>query len=224
MAPTRGKNRRSIRANLRQISRAITFEPRRVTNLPVDPPPVRTSFHYTNVLEFHVRLAKESKVQPGFIDIGYTKGTTTILPWMDITIADLYLAWYKFLQFEPDNNGLDTEIAILRVCYWGPSRTEATGLPIGLAMDVNSPASSISLKDSGTTNARARVGVTVPQQVWHETTGDKSKIGMIRIVPDPDGVFVKAAAALVNTKDVATDGLIIGTVHVTVAVRRTRTF
>lgn len=219
MASTRGKARPKTRANLRQISRIINFEPRRISNLPVDPPPIKTSFHYNNVLEFQVRLSSSATaVKPGFINIEYTPGTTKNLSWAQITVSDLTLAWLKFLQIETDSSGLDMEISILRVVYWGPSRMELTGLPIGLVVDINPPSSSMSLRDTGTTTARARVGVTVPQHVWYE---ENNKTDVIRIAPDPDSTFIKAAAPLL--KEIK-EGLVIGTVHVTIAVRRTRTF
>lgn len=224
MAPTRGKIRTKNRTNMRQISRAITFEPRRAVNLPVDPPPIRTSFHYNNVLEFTVRLVPDtSSIVPGFINIQYVSTTTTVLSWMNITVEDLYLAWRKFLQIEVDLSGLDTEITLHRVAYWGPSRSELTGLPIAVVVDVNAPASSISLRDVGTTNARAKVGVSIPQRIWYDvgTKKEPTKTVLARIVPDPDSTFVKAAAPLLKDHS---DGFILGTVHMSMAVRRSRLF
>lgn len=211
------RRRRTNRPQIRQMARALSFEPHRAA-LTSDPPAITRTYIFNTVIVCPVVITATTGFDPRGVTLdspifGCAKQTTTTpasYETCSATYAELYAAWKNWTRHAPLTT--DTvEVCVAKVCFWGPSPQTLSGVEIALTLNNAAPFSALAVRDAGTTNARPKCGITAPFKNW-VTAASPTKI----ISVDPD-----SCAILTSLDSKLAEGSILGTVHITMCVRHT---
>lgn len=129
------------------------------------------------------------------------------------TSKDLMDAWTRLTGSSVTS--MIAEIALKKICFWGISTPTTSGVNIAVGVDHPTPYSSKLVQDTGSLQARPRCGITCPYNCWLSDSGTAE---ICRIDPDYSGTLLTLLGAQPDA------GTLLGVVHLTVAVRRTRKF
>lgn len=170
---------------IRQLHRAINFEPRR-SRVPADPPAINTVKDISLKIDSLVYSSTQSQ---GFVSLGgqhdipifYCKidSSTHEIVACGASPQDLYVAAVHLLGWSSTPQFRTVNLCIHKVCYW--SATDLTDYEIALGYD-DGYGSAVSFKDRGTATHRARCGVTLPYTHWHASNATRT---VISVDPDP---------------------------------------
>lgn len=156
-----------------------------------------------------VPVPRKSMDNP-LIGCGYKSKDPVHLYTCVFTMKEVYKAWCHWTRFSPGKQDF-IEISLTKVQFWGMSPNTYSGIEIGLNVDPSAPFSSQSVRDSGTTSARPRCGISMPSNNWENVASAKTSIG---VDPDNTGIICN-----IVPKDLLVVGFNLGVVYLSVSVR-----
>lgn len=206
-----------VRSQIRTLARAVTFEPRRIA-IPADPPSVPRTITYNNILACRVEVAKTTGFDPEpsetmdnpLIGCGLVTTPVKSVATCVVKLKDVFTAWCHWMRVTPGKYD-NVEICLTKVQYWGMSPTIYSGIEVSLNVDFPAPFSGQSVRDSGTTNARPRCGISMPVKSWEPVASATTSFG---VDPDSSGILYN-----IVPKDQLVEGFNLGVVYISVSVR-----
>lgn len=207
------------------MARSLTFEPRRITP-PADPPPVTHTFTHNTTIPVTILLtekADEAGLHPGsatsvnrpYLALHVDKDSvhafkivvSDVLPvWMDWTRVTPHFGTDEKTKYIED----EVEVCIHKVCLWGVANPTLAGSEIALKWDNSAPFSGLTVRDTGGTASRPRVGMSMPIPNWLPC---KSPAELLTVDVDASDILVPTGGKLMKA------GVLVGTLYLTVGVR-----
>lgn len=201
---------------IRQLHRAMAFEPITPSRGPNDPPALKLSFMQTATIPIVISLGQKAAITPSTDAASFTMAFTSagVIPGVGLTAATLYKLWYTYTRHV--DVGSISQIALKKISLWGVSNPALSGVCVGLQISQIPPFSSKSASDVGTTNSRAHVSLSCPYNNWVSATSTSELV----IVDVDVGARLSALVSAAGQTALAV-GQMVGELHITVACRTT---
>lgn len=211
-APRRRTTRpKRMPQQIRQLHRALNFEPRR-SRIPADPPAINSVKDISLKLDCQVYSSTttqgiSSRGGQHDIPVFYCKidPTNHEIVACGATPQNIYIAAVHTLGWGNPPDFRTVSVAVHKVCYW--AATDLSDYEIALGYD-DGYGTGVSFRDRGTSTHRARCGITLPYIHWQASNSTKT---IISVDPDP---YIK-----LYTAGKVTGNRVLGAVQISMTLR-----